>query len=104
MLQCVGLRRPATLNQILLCAGVIRCVTSGQVGHYFPVLVESRVASIAWLVVQMGSGITDGYAGGASVPIYNTHTLYGCIDEVRIWDRCLSEDEVSSLSWTTDSL
>lgn len=42
----------------------------------------------------LGSGITEGHAGGASMPVYNCHSFHGLIDELRLWQRPLQPYEV----------
>ena len=41
----------------------------------------------------LGSGFTDGYSQGASVALFNCHTLHGSISRVRIWDAPISNIE-----------
>lgn len=45
----------------------------------------------------LGSGVTEGYPAGGSVPVYNCHTFHGLIDELRVWARPLQSYEASLL-------
>ena len=61
---------------------------------------RTMLAELIWLrhpgiTYTVGSGFTDGLVGGASVPLFNCHTLHGSIDAVQIWNECLlGDDEV----------